>query len=223
MLGLRQQSQGSWQGRLPPAPPHRFQRALLTHRAPPCTDLQLAHRRLRRARYDRRQGAAGRTRLGLVMTHSRSPDHAHLKGRLPSIADAIPSSRLWCGRGESNPHGLSPNGFSYHFGFRRPRRDRCGLWSGLSLHPSRQAVGAARLVSTPSRPGSPSGLGSGSPCHRFPRIWAVLRPAFPRAHSNAQVRCVCQFRHARKPKKPPAYDQFKPTAYAALETIRAAS
>jgi hypothetical protein len=29
-------------------------------------------------------------------------------------------------------------------------------------------------------------------CHcRFPRLWAVLRPRFPAAHSNVQVRCVC--------------------------------
>jgi hypothetical protein len=29
-------------------------------------------------------------------------------------------------------------------------------------------------------------------CHcRFPRVWAVLRPRFPAAHSNVQVRCVC--------------------------------
>ena len=78
------------------------------------------------------------------------------------------------------------------------------LWSRLSLRraPDRfRGLGAARLVSTPSRPGRSqavrSGLGSGLPFHRFPRIWAVLRPAFPRAHSSSQVRCVYWFRHAR--------------------------
>jgi hypothetical protein len=25
----------------------------------------------------------------------------------------------WCGRGDLNPHGLTPNGFSYPYGFRR--------------------------------------------------------------------------------------------------------
>src|SRR5262245_8636432 len=43
------------------------------------------------------------------------------------------------------------------------------------------AVGAARLVSTPSP--LPE-LGSGLPVERLPRIWAVLHPGFPRAHSN---------------------------------------
>jgi hypothetical protein len=44
---------------------------------------------------------------------------------------------------------LRPNGFSYHFDFRRRPARR--LWSGLSLHPGVAALGAARLVSTPSR------------------------------------------------------------------------
>jgi hypothetical protein len=54
-------------------------------------------------------------------------------GRLPSIpggsiCPAYPGTgksedRLWCGRWESNPHEPKPCGFSYHFGFRRPRHD----------------------------------------------------------------------------------------------------
>src|SRR5207245_1214220 len=37
-----------------------------------------------------------------------------------------------------------------------------------------------------------SGLGSGSPCERVPRIWAVLHRPFPGEHSSfPQVRCVC--------------------------------
>jgi hypothetical protein len=44
---------------------------------------------------------------------------------------------------------LRPNGFSYHFDFRRHPSGRS--WSGLSLHHGVAALGAARLVSTPSR------------------------------------------------------------------------
>src|SRR5262245_32453576 len=106
--------------------------------------------------------------------------------------------------------GLPPTDFRTHFGFRRPRLHvralPRGLWSGLSLHHSVRkevafALGAARLVSTPSEPGvRPAPLGSGLPRKRLPRIWAVLRLRFPGAHSNfAQVRCVYQFRHARAP------------------------
>jgi Ca2+-binding RTX toxin-like protein len=34
-----------------------------------------------------------------------------------------PRLAIWCGRPGSNRHGVTPNGFSYHFGFRR----RCPL------------------------------------------------------------------------------------------------
>jgi hypothetical protein len=54
----------------------------------------------------------------------------------------------WCPRGDSNSHILTDNRFSYHFGFRRPVK---GSWSGLSLHRRPMPLGAARLVSTPSR------------------------------------------------------------------------
>src|SRR5262249_30549369 len=47
-----------------------------------------------------------------------------------------------------NPHGKTPNGFSYQLRLSPPPNWR--LWSGLSLHPSAWALGAARLVSTPS-------------------------------------------------------------------------
>ncbi len=56
----------------------------------------------------------------------------------------------WCGRGDSNPHFLPENGFSYRYRF--PCRPNSGVCrSGLSLHHSLWAPGAARLVSTPSR------------------------------------------------------------------------
>jgi hypothetical protein len=86
----------------------------------------------------------------------------------------------WCERGELNPHGREPGGFSYPLQLSLPAPlalfGRCGggLGSGLSLHHIADLVcnlGAARLVSTPSRPGAfPAGLGSGLPCKRFPRL-----------------------------------------------------
>lgn len=55
------------------------------------------------------------------------------------------------GAGGRNRTGtaLRPTDFLTRYGFRRRPVGR--LWSGLSLHRSPLAVGAARLVSTPSR------------------------------------------------------------------------
>src|SRR5437879_3699189 len=59
-------------------------------------------------------------------------------------------------------------GFSYHFGFRRRRRRS---WSGLSLRHSRKALGAARLVSTPSRETvAPAGLARDRHLTGFPEF-----------------------------------------------------
>ena len=68
----------------------------------------------------------------------------------------------WCPRPESNRHDREVEGFSYHFGFRR-QRERCS-WSGARLHRSLAAVGARRLLSTPSLEPCDSGawLGVGS-------------------------------------------------------------
>ena len=76
--------------------------------------------------------------------------------------------------------GVSPVDFLTRYSFRCPRRSRAllrasaGLGSGLSLHPIAELVcnlGAARLVSTPSRSKRiPIRLGSGLPCDRFPRL-----------------------------------------------------
>src|SRR5690606_8778658 len=64
----------------------------------------------------------------------------------------------WCPRPGSNRHDREVEGFSYHFGFRR-QRNRCS-WSGARLHHSLAAVGARRLLSTPSRNSFELGLGS---------------------------------------------------------------
>src|SRR6266540_3618303 len=82
-------------------------------------------------------------------------------------------SDVMCGRRDLNPHGpcgptdfhtqlrLSPPPTAFAMGF--------GVWTIPSPCPDWFRVsGAARLVSTPSRPVS-AGLGSGSPFHRVPR------------------------------------------------------
>src|SRR5271169_2667750 len=94
----------------------------------------------------------------------------------------------WCGRRDSNPHGVTPNGFSYQLRLSPPPLRR--LWSGLYLHRGERpasALGAARLVSTPSL----SGLARGCHLTGFPDFEQFCVPGFPRAHSNdLQVRCV---------------------------------
>src|ERR1043166_8763409 len=57
----------------------------------------------------------------------------------------------------------------------------------------RWGLGAARLVSTPSRCRAWLGIA----VERFPRVWAVLRPRFPAAHSKASSPLRLPFRHAR--------------------------
>ena len=62
----------------------------------------------------------------------------------------LSSWALWCGRRDLNPHGLAACGFSYHLGFRRPARGGFVVWTIPSpFLPG--GLGAARLVSTPSR------------------------------------------------------------------------
>src|SRR5262249_13103733 len=111
----------------------------------------------------------------------------------------------WCGRGDSNPHGVTPNGFSYQLRLSPPllravalRRVR-GLDYPFTLPRapdhvrSERGLGAARLVSTPSRFRAWLGIA----VERFPRVWAVLRPRFPAAHSKASSPLRLPFRHAR--------------------------
>src|SRR5882724_4726812 len=91
----------------------------------------------------------------------------------------------WCGRWESNPHEeKSPEDFHAVYGFRRPDVDAlqharlvCGLDYPFTVSRKFRSLGAARLVSTPSRLVAP---GLARDCHcRFPRFWAFLPPRFP--------------------------------------------
>src|SRR6266478_6149354 len=96
----------------------------------------------------------------------------------------------WCGRWESNPHEeKSPEDFHAVYGFRRPdahalqhSRSVCGLDYPFTVSRKVRGLGAARLVSTPSRLVAP---GLARDCHcRFPRIRAVLHRRFPGEHSS---------------------------------------
>ncbi len=82
---------------------------------------------------------------------------------LPSCSQRRPadvSAGMWeCPRSESNRHAFKGGGFSSRFDFRRPGgQSRPGSWAGARLHHSLAAVGARRLLSTPS----PRGAGLGS-------------------------------------------------------------
>ena len=100
--------------------------------------------------------------------HYEFPLAAGIVTRVRDRWDAAGGPRmvLWCPRSESNRHAFKGGGFSSHFGLRRPEQSsRSGSWSGARLHHSLAALGARRLLSTPSRMISPvrpdqRGLGS---------------------------------------------------------------
>src|SRR6476646_4433864 len=98
---------------------------------------------------------------GIMLTRRLFGFEARAKGELVR-AEGLEPSRT-----------LRSNGFSYPAtAFAAFAIVWRGLGSGLSLHRARiwlRVSGAARLVSTPSRPFR-AGLGSGSPCYRVPRI-----------------------------------------------------
>ena len=92
-----------------------------------------------------------------------------------------------------------PYGFSYPLRLSPPRNRVWGLdypfavAAGLS---TRRALGAARLVSTPSRRNRRAWLGIAT-FGGFPEFERFCTAGFPDGHSIFQVRCVYQFRHAR--------------------------
>lgn len=53
-------------------------------------------------------------------------------------------------RGRNRTGTPCGEGFSYHFDFRRLAANAVRLWSGARLHHSFSALGARRLLSTPS-------------------------------------------------------------------------
>ena len=88
-------------------------------------------------------------------------------------------------------------GFSYHFGFRR-QRERCS-WSGARLHHSLAAVGARRLLSTPSQTVAWAWLGVGSDAEAsraFADFDGLHFRRFPPKAQIVQVPCVYRFHHS---------------------------
>ncbi len=76
----------------------------------------------------------------------------------PSLVEQGRHSKLVPEAGIEPARPFRVEGFSYRFGFRR-QRERCS-WSGARLHHSLAAVGARRLLSTPSLESFDPGLGS---------------------------------------------------------------
>ena len=99
------------------------------------------------------------------------------RGQVPRLFP-VRRTKGGAGGGSRTLKGRSPADFRTCYGFRRPDRARgleCGLGSGLSLRHAQErfrGLGAARLVSTPSRPDAlvRAELGSGLPFHRLPRV-----------------------------------------------------
>src|SRR5436309_12013306 len=85
----------------------------------------------------------------------------------------MPSSNALVRTAGLEPARAMPNGFSYQLRLSPPPMWR--LWSGLSLHPGVAAVGAARLVSTPSRRRAWLGITS----EGFPEFEQFCIPGFP--------------------------------------------
>ena len=126
---------------------------------------------------------------------------------LPAISERGQISlRTWCGRRESNPHRpFEPCGFSYRLrlsppGADSPRESASGLRSGLSLHrPSLiRGIGAARLVSTPSRLNFSPGLARDFHCEEVsPNLGSSASPVSRRALKFFSSPLRLPFRHAR--------------------------
>lgn len=106
----------------------------------------------------------------------------------PPTNPALRCKINWCGRPDLNRHSsFEPRDFHTTSAFAAlPGRVRAFgsfvVWTIPS--PSRvRALGAARLVSTPSRRSFDRSAWLGIACYRFPRIWAVLHLRFPGGHS----------------------------------------
>ena len=126
------------------------------------------------------------------------------------------------------PQALRPYGFSYQLRLSPPRRPRrgelrvCGLDYPFTLRrpldPRHRRLGAARLVSTPSRrPAEGSAIRAwlGIASEGFPEFGQFCFRDFPRStQAVPQVRCVYRFRHARVTAS--LYRSGRPTGRAAI-------
>jgi len=117
----------------------------------------------------------------------------------------VVQEKNWCGRWESNPHEeKSPEDFHAVYGFRRPDADAlqhsrpvCGLDYPFTVPRKVRGLGAARLVSTPSRLDSFAGLGSGLPLQVSPNLSSSASPVSRRALKFRLSPQRLPFRHAR--------------------------
>jgi len=95
------------------------------------------------------------------------------------------------GGGTRTPTGLSPTDFLTSYGFRR-RPDRAFVvWTIPSPYLARRGVGAARLVSTPSRWRGPPGLARDCHFTGFPEFEQFYSVGFP---TSTQVICLSPVR-----------------------------
>jgi hypothetical protein len=99
---------------------------------------------------------------------------------------------------------FKPCGFSCRLRLSPPRRDItnrprqvCGLDYPFTLPPNIRGVGAARLVSTPSRLDFPSGLGSGLPFQVSPNLSSSASPVSRASTQVSSSPLRLPFRHAR--------------------------
>src|SRR6266478_5201320 len=99
---------------------------------------------------------------------------------------------------------LSPADFHTVYGFRRPNvtshggsRQVCGLDYPFTLPRKIRSLGAARLVSTPSRLEYVAGLGSGLPFEVSPNLSSSASPVSRRALKFSLSPLRMPFRHAR--------------------------
>ncbi len=87
---------------------------------------------------------------------------------------------------------IRPRDFLTNYDFHR-HSEEC-LWSGLYLHPNQLALGAARLVSTPSEY---IGLARDCQIRGFPEFEQFYTHRFQWGTQLVQVPCVYQFHHVR--------------------------
>ena len=120
------------------------------------------------------------------------------------VGGRVPLRKNWCGRRDLNPHGpFKPCGFSYRLRLSPPggetfggSRQVCGLDYPFTLFRKLRSLGAARLVSTPSRRCF-SGLGSGLPFKVSPNLSSSASPVSRRALKYSLSPLRMPFRHAR--------------------------
>ncbi len=65
-------------------------------------------------------------RYGVKCRAKKARDEAHI---LCSISRSSLSDKLWCRGRDLNPHDLTVNGFSYHYGFRRLQHVQFVVWT----------------------------------------------------------------------------------------------